>query len=1001
MNVRIGTGTGITGLCRYVQGEGRDPVTNQPIKPAPAQKSRATLIGGTGFGFRIITPDRAEIARKVMEYKAANQGPKTRKCRQVCVHLVLTWPKSLNPTVEEKNEAAQSALEALGMSDAMSLIYSHSDEDYHHIHIIALGVHPVTCRAFDLYASQRKLSAWALQYEIDHGGVINTRRQTANELRQAIARRDAGAVLEALTKQCAVFTPARLKRAVHMEINWRTGATSEQQAAVRVERSRFEAEVLAHPEIVGLAEEPGGPLACYTTRAVLAAENHVLSAAKKLAASNRHACGEDHQARLEASNKYCTMTAEQLSAFLRATGPEGLTLIDGQAGTGKSYCVEAIREAYEQTGYRMIGLAPTNIVKEDMKASGFGHAATVHKELFNLANGRTAWSRDTVVIVDEAAMLDTRMMALLTTAAAEAVAKLILIGDDRQLSSIDRGGMFAVLKRDHGAAVLSEVKRQYKIDERRASEMMAEGNYHHALGIYDQKGAICWTRTEREARAALIRQWAEDTARDPGQSRFVFAYTNDAVDELNTALRSVRQERGELGPDHEFATAYGRRRFALGDRIQFTTNDSRQGIVNGRGGTIAAIDDRRIAVSLDTPEPTTITFDAEKFKDFRHGYAGTIYKSQGKTLHETYLFHSEHWRAAPGYVALTRHRAQTRLFVARNTARNLAELARQIARSDERRAASQFFPVEPIDPAPPLSAAELNARFAARYARRRHDSNSRDPANDNQTRASNDNRQQGRHLETSLTTPGTSPFGDGRRRQAQTLDQDHLEAVQTTNAPPLAPVNQNFGFSAVRPDLETTPFHAPVCPAGAGESPTTSSPAVQGRARQIEHHPYPTPPAAPDRLEDSGQPEFIANTSLPPLAAASPPPQRNLRPKVGISKPAPGSRTSIRKQFGEAKRLVTRRTGKTERLRKRKQQEDAGQLFISAKAIMKCLARTARRTWKFFWERETPATPCLDMRLDPRYRDWYAGDPATDNAASHNQATAIWPSHINRPSLNL
>jgi Relaxase/Mobilisation nuclease domain len=232
-----------------VQGAGRDPITNQPIKLTPGQKSRATLIGSTGFGFCITTADRVEHARQIMEFKAANQGPKTRKCRQVCVHIVLTWPKSLDPTVEEKNEAAQSALDAVGMGDAMSLIYSHSDEDYHHIHIIALGVHPVTRRAYDLYASQRKLSAWALQYEIDHGGVISIRRQDANQLRQAITNRDAGAVLEALTKQHSVFTFARLQSQIRKEIHWKTGASAAEIAMVKAEQLRFQAEVLSHPEI--------------------------------------------------------------------------------------------------------------------------------------------------------------------------------------------------------------------------------------------------------------------------------------------------------------------------------------------------------------------------------------------------------------------------------------------------------------------------------------------------------------------------------------------------------------------------------------------------------------------------------------------------------------------------------------------------------------------------------------------------------------------------------
>jgi hypothetical protein len=39
MNPRINIGRGITGTLRYIQGEGRDPITNQPIKLAPGQKS--------------------------------------------------------------------------------------------------------------------------------------------------------------------------------------------------------------------------------------------------------------------------------------------------------------------------------------------------------------------------------------------------------------------------------------------------------------------------------------------------------------------------------------------------------------------------------------------------------------------------------------------------------------------------------------------------------------------------------------------------------------------------------------------------------------------------------------------------------------------------------------------------------------------------------------------------------------------------------------------------
>ena len=197
----------------------------------------------------------------------------------------------------------------------------------------------------------------------------------------------------------------------------------------------------------------------------------------------------------------------------------------------------------------------------------------------------------------------------------------------------------------------------------------------------------------------------------------MFAYTNDDVQQLNAALRAVRKGRGELGEDHELETAHGKHAFAAGDRIQFTATDKKAGIHNGRAGTIAAIEGTRMAVKLDGREGKVINFDAAEFAQFRHGYAGTIYRGQGRTLDQTYLYHSEHWRSAASYVALTRHREKADLFVARNTAADLKQLARQMARTDERRAASMFYPQQILEPVQPLSAAEILARFGGHIDR--------------------------------------------------------------------------------------------------------------------------------------------------------------------------------------------------------------------------------------------------------------------------------------------
>jgi putative protein kinase ArgK-like GTPase of G3E family len=89
---------------------------------------------------------------------------------------------------------------------------------------------------------------------------------------------------------------------------------------------------------------------------VLEAERHVLRAAGELVADKDHYVGGGARAAIETSAKFASMTPEQLRAFRHATASEGLALIDGQAGVGKSYLIGAIRQAYEIAGYR-VGVA--------------------------------------------------------------------------------------------------------------------------------------------------------------------------------------------------------------------------------------------------------------------------------------------------------------------------------------------------------------------------------------------------------------------------------------------------------------------------------------------------------------------------------------------------------------------------------------------------------------------------------------------------------------------
>jgi len=241
----------------------------------------------------------------------------------------------------------------------------------------------------------------------------------------------------------------------------------------------------------------------------------------------------------------------------------------------------------------------TNEVVCDMKGDGFQHAATLKSEFKRLESGSSKWHRKTVVIVDEAAMISTPALAELLGRAKQAGAKIILTGDDKQLASVERAGMFTVLAQQHGAATLSEVMRTKDVEYQRAFNEMHKGNYAEALQRFDRKGDIHWTETQREAKQALTNHYAAAVAADPSKKRMIFAHTNADVAALNGFARGVARAQGRLGENVKVRTAEGVSDFATGDRVQFT----------GNGNTAAA---KRRATSmvgqgrcarLSTPQP--------------------------------------------------------------------------------------------------------------------------------------------------------------------------------------------------------------------------------------------------------------------------------------------------------------------------------------------------------------------------------------------------------------
>src|SRR6266540_3337785 len=162
----------------------------------------------------------------------------------------------------------------------------------------------------------------------------------------------------------------------------------------------------------------------------------------------------------------------------------GVGVVVGKAGTGKTFALGVARHAFSLDGYRVMGAAPTGIAATSLEAEGFEEVATVDRLLVELDQAAQPSSQRpthrghaapapvldarTVPVVDEAGMVGSRKLTRLLDHAHQADAKVVLVGDDRQLGAIDAGGGFRGLRLRLGASVLTENRRQHQAWERDA-----------------------------------------------------------------------------------------------------------------------------------------------------------------------------------------------------------------------------------------------------------------------------------------------------------------------------------------------------------------------------------------------------------------------------------------------------------------------------------------------------------------------------------------------------
>ena len=426
-----------------------------------------------------------------------------------------------------------------------------------------------------------------------------------------------------------------------------------------------------------------------TTLAVRAQEQAIERRAEQLAQPAGRNVGEtarDHAAREVAERIGGPLSPEQHHALEILTGPERAGVLIGPAGTGKGVVIDAAARAEQYAGRKTIGIAVSGSTAERLGADSpalAGRTLTLDALVARANTGTVYMGRDTTVILDEAGMVDHERLDALTELVERSEAKLIAVGDGKQLPSIGPGGMFDRLTDHAPTAELADIRRTKDPAERRAWQALRAGEPERAMAHYASRGRLHLSDTRDQAAEHAVQTWASLTTEyNIREVALVADAANTEIDRLNARAQHLRAQRGELG-HHEIpmpGVHYGLRE---GDLIAFTTQHHPTGqprVENGTRGQVSAIHEQGVTITLDGSQ-RNVQLARDDLGSLRLAYAQHVYRQQGATVERSVVL-TGGWQTSKetAYVEATRARHGTDWFIARDDLGTEGQDAQRITR---------------------------------------------------------------------------------------------------------------------------------------------------------------------------------------------------------------------------------------------------------------------------------------------------------------------------------
>ena len=425
----------------------------------------------------------------------------------------------------------------------------------------------------------------------------------------------------------------------------------------------------------------------YSTKSILELERGIVNKALKRKKELKHCVRESWLRKYQKNvGKKGGLSREQFEALKHITVESGaVKLVQGYAGTGKSWSLRAAKEVWNRKKLEVVGCALSGKAAQGLEDGSGINSSTIDSLLLKIENEKkfqakssrplqnTLLKENSVLVVDEAGMVDSVKMGKLLDYAHKQKAKVVMVGDTAQLQAIGAGAPFGLLQNHLKTAEIKTIIRQTEEWERQAVTQLAHGEIKDAIKSYEQKGRVHIEETNKDSLKSIVNHYMNERGNrlatsvgNPMKGMLITCGLNENVNQINRLIREELEYKGALGQGIKVKTAQGEKEFAVNDRIVFGKNSEIGGVKvkNGSLGTIKSVSDifgrNRLMVELDDGKKVKV--NADEYTQLDHSYALTVHKAQGVTVDKSYNYLDGFVSTERLYTAQSRGREENHIF---------------------------------------------------------------------------------------------------------------------------------------------------------------------------------------------------------------------------------------------------------------------------------------------------------------------------------------------------